>query len=1173
LSTLGGFLNTVDPNTGNTIVLQSDSWDQVRQQRVSDGERLARISVAPDPDVDGQYVALMGWFSHSADDYITHVDRLTVSAENTIVDVSSINFSGKAGNSQASPIRNFGNYSLLFDPVDPTLNTVLVGGNQYLSSHPNGDKPYTSTGGFVRGNFATQSIEAIFGPYKDNNGALVANSLLIGAPHADSRKAAVIQTPDGVGIIQSDDGGVWLLSPSPENPDIPAWTSLNTVGLNAFEVIASGWDARSNSFVSAFQDNSTSLGQLGDSYMNNVSSGDGNLALMDGAAIENTEALSWSYLNSQNYMWQGIVYAFGFNELGDIARSEALSLVTNWQGTSVQPLNLVETFALVLGNPTVKLKDLSDSASSKGAATVNPYHQGDIVLGGDSGLYETFVPNWSDMVTADGYGKLELVPVVPFSDSNTLFTAVDLGSSAAYVQANAQAKPFFWDSLLAVSWDKTNKFSTVWYRDPVILDQAPASLADVDREFLDSIGLKPLTTSAYAISDVAHSVNQDGSLNFAYWIESGATLLPPYVINGPSLQPTQDSDGAALVIYHDGNATRLPYSEFPGLDQLVLSTDYFGPTSLAILPGLEGQQDLLVIGGEHGLYASELNAQGMPIGFEAMSIDGLSDGLQLGRVVTGLVYNEQDGLLTASMLGGGTLLYSQSGELFPTPSDNELLKVSDTFVPQTVSESLDRRGNSIMGAFVIELPETGFDDQGVAQVQFVIPDADLWRDNLENLSFYLQPVSAGPEFNLLNRSGSTIIETLTFYDYATTRIGMFVTPATIKEMPTITLDYQVNLLDGTGEVVQTVYASLNLLPSGATPSFARYNTLQAEGSSAFQAQYSFGDGVEFQKLPFGFKFGLPADLPEGSEVYAFTVADPFGTIVLADGTQLSPSDPDYLTVGVPSQKITSDTLVVSGTEVSGAGLGVNALSELFISGDASQFLASEGIHYGKTMSSLMPGAFDNGYGIPPFLGLAVQYANGPLKATTIDTTVLQGNEINLDATQLERGVVIDVGYGGIFAAQVSGGEISVAKLGRMESAAGFVRLDDLFGNIGELAPGDPGYVQAALERSLFENLDLTLNQDYGSIASYDLDGFITGTYYASYITPGFSDVAEALDALKSGNSELAALFSFDAANVTDQGSTVSAAIPFAADIIAFEDMPIVGDMDFNDVVLSYGGIV
>jgi len=1173
VSLLSGFLNVVDPDTGEITPVQSDSWEQIRQQRVSDGERLARISVVPDPAVDGQYVALMGWFSFSQPGkYITHVDRLTVSAENTIADVSSVDFSGKAGNNQASPVDFFGNYGLLFDPADPTLNTVLVGGNQYSSSHPDGDTPYTSTGGFVRGNFSTQSIEAVFGPYKDNDGALVADSLLTGAPHADSRKAVALQTPQGVEIIQSDDGGVWLLSPSAGNPDIPAWTSLNTAGLNALEVVASGWDARSNSFVSAFQDNSTSLGQLGDAYMNNVSAGDGNLALMDGASVESTQAFSWAYLNSQKYMYQGKVYAFALNELGDVARTEVLTMVTNWQGRSVQPLEGVESRALALANPTVDIDDLSDFASFKGAATVNPYRQGDIVLGGDSGLYETFVPNWSDAVTAQGQGTLELVPVAPFSDSNTVFTAVDLGSAAGYVQTNEQPKPFFWDSLLAVSWDKTTKLSTVWYRDPVILDQAPATLADVDREFLDSIALKPLTTSAYAISDMAHSVNQDGSLNVAYWIESGSTFLPPFA-NGLPLQPTQDSDGAALVIYRDGDTIRLPYAQTPGLDELVLSTDYYGPTSLAILPGLEGQSDLLVIGGVHGLYASELNDQGTPVRFEPMNMNGLNDGVQLGRAVTGLVYNEQDHILSASMLGGGTLLYSQSGELLPTPSGNDLLKVSDTTVPQTLSETLDKRGNSVDGSFVIELPETAFDDEGVAQVQFVIADADLWRDNLESLSFYLQAAGTGPEFNLLSRSGSTLIETLTFYDFATTRLGFFKTPSTIKELPTITLDYQVNLLDASGAVIQTVDASVNLSPNGSTPGFVSYDTLQAEGSSTFQARYSFGDGVEFQKLPFGFKLGLPADLPEGSEVYAFTVDDPLGTIVLADGTRLSPSDPDYLTVGVPSQKITAETPIVSGVEVSGSGIGINALGDLFFAADASPFLASEGVYYGKTMNSLMPTAFNNGASVPPYLGVAVQYADGSLKATTIDTTVLQGNEINLDATQFDRGVVIDVGNGGIFAAQASAGEVSVAKLGRMDSAAGFVRVDDLFGNIGDHAPGEVGYIEAALERSLLENLDLTLTQGYASTANYEMSGFIAGTYYASYITPGFSDVADALDAVRSGGSESVALFSFDAANATDQGSEVSAAIPFAADMIAFEDMPTVGDRDFNDVVMFYGDFV
>ena len=92
-------------------------------------------------------------------------------------------------------------------------------------------------------------------------------------------------------------------------------------------------------------------------------------------------------------------------------------------------------------------------------------------------------------------------------------------------------------------------------------------------------------------------------------------------------------------------------------------------------------------------------------------------------------------------------------------------------------------------------------------------------------------------------------------------MGSFITNATTKQLPPISLDYQLNLLDVSGDVVQTVDASIDLMPNGATPSLARYDTSQATGSLSFQTQFDFGDGVEFQKLPFGFKFALPADLP------------------------------------------------------------------------------------------------------------------------------------------------------------------------------------------------------------------------------------------------------------------------------------------------------------------------
>lgn len=1175
VSSMSGALSMVAAGSGQLSAVTSEDWEAIRQGRLSSGEYMARLTVAQDPTVDGRAIVLVGWISFPNDNaphYITHVDRLVIDTDNTVVQTTSIDFSNKAGNNQAGTVSFYGNYSLMFDPSDPSFNTVLVGGNQYRESHPDGQIPYTSTGGLVRGDFSTQSVEAVFGPYRDANGQLVADSLLTGAPHADSRKGIVINTAHGVELIQSDDGGIWLFSPSPDDPTLNGWTSLTAPGLNALEVISTGWDARSNSFVSAFQDNSTSIGQLGDAFMSNVWAGDGMLSLMDGAMVTNDQALSWGYLNSQKYMLQGKVYGFGLNARGDVMQTEVLTMVTNWEGNSVQPIEWVETYALVLANPTVALDRIPGLASFKGPSTTNPYRQGDLVLAGDSGLYETFQANGSPNAAANATGTLQLVPVVPFSDANTVFTAVDLGSSSTYVAQHDQIKPFFWDSLLAVSWDKTTRQSTIWYRDPVSLDTAPASLADVDPTFLNSIALQPLTTSGYAIADIAHTVDAQGMLETAYWLEAGSTFLPPFA-TGESLQPSQTSDGAALVIYANGNLTRLPYAQTSGLDQLVQASDKFGPTSLELIPGKSGAADILVIGGEHGLYMSELNAQGMPVGFEAMSIDGLPSGVQFGSAVTGLVYNEQDQLLTASLLGGGTMLYSLTGDLQPTPTDDLSLKVSQTTVPQSLSESLDKRGNQVSGQFAIELPGDAFDDQGVAQVQFVIPDADLWRPYLSEVSFYLQASGTGSEFNLLERSGSLISETLTFNDFAAMRLGFFRTNSTIKQLPEITLDYQLNLLNGDGTVRQTLDSTINLVPNGSTPSFARYNTYQAEGSSSFQAQFSFGDGVELQKLPFGFKFGLPADLPEGTEVFAFSVADPTGTIALDDGTILTPTDPDYLTVGVPSQKISPETPVVSGIEISAQGLGINALSDLFISGDTSQYLASEGIYYGKMLNSLVPKAFDDGIEMPPILGIAIQYPDGSIQASTIDATSLQGNEVNLDPTAFDRGVVIDVGYGGIFAAQVTSGDISIAKLGRLDSAIGFVRVDDLFGHIGDLAPGDSGYVQAALTRSLQENLDLSLTQQYGSTASYTVDGFIAGTYYASFITPGYHTVTSALDAINSGQSNSAALFSFDAANVNSQGAAVSAAIPFAADMIAFEDMPTVGDLDFNDLVVYYGDLV
>ncbi|UOD50685.1 DUF4114 domain-containing protein [Orrella daihaiensis] len=1171
--TLTGNLFRANPDNSVNTPVSGEAWQQVVQTRLGNSEFLGRLVMQSDPQQPDGYVMLAGWFNIQKGN-IAHVDRLTMTADGVVSAVDSIDLAGLAGSGQANVIDFYGNYTLAFDPQDESLDSVLVGGNQYLSAHPVDAQPYASTGGLIRANFTSGAVEPIFGPYQDESQALIPESLLIGAPHADSRLIVTLMTPNGEVIIQGDDGGVWQLSENPDAPSILHWTSLNTTGLNSLETVASGWDARSNSFASAFQDNATSIGQLGRDYMHNVWAGDGNLALMDDAPIDAQNALSWVYLQSQRYMFSGSVGAFALDGQGNVDQAQQLQMVTNWQGNSVQPVQWVEVLAIIEANPEVPLDQIDDKAVFKSPAATNPYRQGDVVLAGQSTLYETFVPNWSDRVTADGYGTLELVPVLPFSDANTIFTAVNIGSSTALINQLGQSKPHFWDSLMAASWDLTTSRSAIWYRDPVVVPDAPATLGEVDKAFLEAIELKQLATTEYPIGDVAYQTDSQGQLQAAYWVEVSRPLLYQ-AASSKTLYPDGANEGAALVIYRDGELTRLPYATTSGLNQLVQAADTYGPTAIEIFPANESAPALLVIGGEHGLFAAELDQQGMPGTFSAMNIDGLAEGVQLGSAVTGIEYNAQDDLMIASMLGNGSLLFSRTGDIGATPTSAESLHVSQTIVQQALSENLDKRGNPVQGGFVIELGPQAFDDNGMATVEFVIDDADLWRSHLDSVTFYLDPGDSPKAFDLLDRSGTQIIERLTFHEFADMRLGNFQTRASASELPPISLPYTVNLLDGNDQVIQTVQSSIDLMPNGATPVLYEYDS-QLTDRKVFQAQFGYGDGVEFQKLPFVVKTALPATLAQNTELFLFEVDDTSGLIELPDGSSYLPTDPDYLQVAVPAARISSDSPIVSGRSSDLQGLDVEILSRLFGQDDLSGFLATEEVYFGDSAVTSIPLVFDDPEApIPPLFGMALRSPDGTITASTVSIANLTGNQVSLISDQTQESFVIDVGYGGLFAAQHNGGDIQIAKLGGLASAVGFVRVDDLFGTIDGIAPDQAGYVVAALDRSLEEGLAVTLDQGYGSLQTYQVDGFIEGTYYASFITPGYQTVQAARDALADNlqaDTPLV-LFSFDKANTSAQGQTVSAAIPFANDVIAFEDMPVSGDLDFNDIVIAYGAIV
>lgn len=704
----------------------------------------------------------------------------------------------------------------------------------------------------------------------------------------------------------------------------------------------------------------------------------------------------------------------------------------------------------------------------------------------------------------------------------------------------------------------------------------------LNSQFLDQIALQPLTTSGYVISAIAHTTSEQGAIDALYWLETTGSLS--YLLNESNLPlyPQGEQGGAALVIMQGDTVTRLTYATTPGLDQLVQSGDVYGPTSIQILPAVNGFTAQLVIGGEHGLFIAELDTNGLPIEFVPMNIHGLPDGVQYGSAITGLTYSVDDDVLAASVLGGGTFVYSRSGDVGITPAPHAGLMVSEAISPQNAAESLDKRGNSVEGTFAIELPPQAFDDLGSAQVNFIVEDAALWREYLKAISFYLSANEGPAAFNMLARDGDEITETLTFNDFATMRMGTYLTQLSALQLPTVTLPYRVELLTTEGDVAETVHSSIDLVPNGSTPSFAVYSGLLPEGRKVFQARSGFGNGVDFQKLPFTIKAALPDHLPDGAEVFAFNVDFPNGVIVI-DSTTYLPSDADYITTAVAARRIDGDTPLVAGTQFEDNGISLSALTELFINNASSGFLNTEGQYYGSVLSTQMPGIYGPGEIIPPFIGVGIQYPDGQIVVSTVDVTDLAGNTLNLNPSAPFEDVVLDVGNGGIFAAQETGGSVSVAKLGQMQSAVGFFRVDDLFGNIDNIAPGTAGYAVAALNRSVDEGLDINLTQAFGTQQSYDIDGMLPGCYYATFITRDTTSVEDALAILAQDalfDSAVAAqtsidhvLFSFDTANPNGDNGNVSAAIPFAADILAFEDIPLAGDMDFNDISIYYGALV
>ncbi len=147
---------------------------------------------------------------------------------------------------------------------------------------------------------------------------------------------------------------------------------------------------------------------------------------------------------------------------------------------------------------------------------------------------------------------------------------------------------------------------------------------------------------------------------------------------------------------------------------------------------------------------------------------------------------------------------------------------------------------------------------------------------------------------------------------------------------------------------------------------------------------------------------------------------------------------------------------------------------------------------------------------------------------------------------------------GIASAQVT---FTVYREAVFNNVVGFYRLDDVTGAVGGLAPGQPGYAQAAIENRV-PGLDISVANQSVAQFSATLAG---NALYAPFLIANsdpFTFLQENPDNLAGGFS--AAYFIFTAANPDG----VDHVRLLGNNLFGFEDLPGGGDFDYNDMILN-----
>ena len=705
---------------GQTIPLTGERYANYIKSVNENGLFISRISAYPKL-INGNGVFFVGSFAEDTNRYswVSRIDRISIDLDSGEVKkiTSSTIDRGLIGSKQASNSYLYGNFSLAADPYDPKGRSVFAGGNTFGSSP--GSQALTYAGGLVRiqlkrhsqeNRDAIQSISYLYGPRLEGNKDVLLPPAP-GQPHPDSRSIDFYHGQDGVKLIQTDDGGVWSidlkLSAKGAKLKKGTWWMPLTPDHNGFqglEVNMVDWGSNANIIASSYQDNAASLGYFGDPSATNLWAYDGEIAIIDDGGDNKTSPAA--YLSAQQYLGYGSMSRYSYDEEGFLKGMQPVYFGLSTEDGSILPWDKTPEVAYYVKQGVGSIPFLAPIEE-------NPYASNRIIMAGSVNAYETI---------KSGLNELNFRQLLEDNQASGIaFTALDNTSKLG--------SDYDIGSVYLAGRDEITGQKMIYGRQKKTLLPGEDPKADIYLSPIEFTNLTESQLSDYGvIVDISHRPSGSDQ-DILYILQGGLTLLGNIgALSAPSQKPRQ--------YLHIGSASQ-SVKTF-SLEQLglpVLAGDA-GYQSSVYIPANHQHGEKLVIGGLAGVWISDLDEEGMPLGFEAMNWQGLDEGIAPGSYIRTIKYEPQDDLLILGTLGQGNWLYSFSGDLGDRPRASKLLHMSNTSLVQGTEPDLDKRGNQFNQTITIQLDGRLQSKTEATDVEIILHNKNKWRHYMSMVSPY-----------------------------------------------------------------------------------------------------------------------------------------------------------------------------------------------------------------------------------------------------------------------------------------------------------------------------------------------------------------------------------------------------------------------------------------------------